>query len=194
MELGSGENAGRGREIPESRKKRRRRGIVRDDTERQKSRTERRAERQNGKGRGARGGAGGSPPLSPNDLGQPWRGAGAGPDAAQTPGPDTSGGTRGPCLAGSGVAPRVRSAGSGLRTLCGVRREAGALSAVLKTGRARGELWSGARRGAEPGLHGRQDKRRRGRAGGARGPLPRDSALAHLARRRAEVPGQRRSA
>lgn len=78
------------------------------------------AERENGKGREARGGASGSPPISPNDLGQPWRGAGAGPDAAQTRVEPS-----GPCLTGSGVVPRVRSADFGLRTLCGVRREAG---------------------------------------------------------------------
>lgn len=60
---------------------------MRGDTERQKSRAERHGEREDGKGIEVREGASSSPPISPNDLGQPRQGAGAGPDAAQTPNP-----------------------------------------------------------------------------------------------------------
>lgn len=131
------------------------------------------AERENGKGREARGRASGSPPISPNDLGQPWRGAGPGPNAAQTPGPDMSEGTRGPCLAGSGVVPRVRSAGSGRRTLCWVGREAGgAVRGAENSPCPRGAIWSGAPRCAVPGLQRRQDKSRQGRAGAPRALSP----------------------
>lgn len=85
-----------------------------------------------------------------------------------------------------GVLPHgVRCSGLGPRPLCGVSREAEALSAVLKTCSAGGE-GRGARGSA------RCLDFRAGR--GADDPLPRDPALAHLARRRTEAPEQRRSA
>lgn len=126
-----------------------------------------------------RAGARGSPPISPNDLGQPGRGAGCSPDAGPR---DEVGAPRGP-----ESSPKE---GSGLRVL-GPGHGAGsagrrALSAVLKLA---------ARRGGTEG-RGRCAGPDAGQAGpepaGRPGPSPPHSA--HLARRTAEAPGPLRSA
>lgn len=84
---------------------------------------------------GEKGGANSGPPISPDDLGQPQRRAGAGPKAAQTWG----GGDRAPVPRGRESESESGSAGSAPRPLCGVRVGGGALSVALKTRRAGGK-------------------------------------------------------
>ena len=139
---------------------------------RSQGQTDGREQEEEGRERGANSG----PPISPNDLGQPQRRAGAGPEAAQTWG----GGDREPCPAGS----RVGVKESGLR--------------VLRRGHSAG---SGGRRGAVRGAE-NSPRRREGMEGhaarravrGVQDSLPQGPALTHLAPRRAEAPGPRRSA
>lgn len=138
---------------------------MRGDTVKQKSRAGRQGQREDGKGIEARGSAS-------NDLGQPQHGARAGPEAAQTPSPDMRWRQRGTLPRGVGSRAQSPPAGSGPRTLGGVRREAAALSAVLKPRRAAGEVRRGARRCAVPGPQGRRDESRQGRAGGPRALSP----------------------
>ena len=87
---------------PRGQRKRGRRRIGRG---RSQGQTDGGEQEEEGRERGANSG----PPISPDDLGQPQRRAGAGPEAAQTWG----GGDREPCPAGS----RVGVKESGLRVL-----------------------------------------------------------------------------
>lgn len=119
---------------PRGERKRGRRRIGRG---RSQGQTDGREQEEEGRERGANSG----PPISPNDLGQPQRRAGAGPEAAQTWG----GGDREPCPAGS----RVGVKESGLQ--------------VLRRGHSAG---SGGRRGAVRGAE-NSPRRREGMEGHA---------------------------